>query len=256
MDIRMSTALAAGVLFLAPAGLAQSDAPAFEVASIKPSELFRKGGEGSRRQSIQAEPGSLTMRNVTLTNAIAWANSMQDFQVTGPAWIGEERYDILAKAGSQAPEDRLRLMLRALLAERLAVASHREEKVMPFYLLTVAKGGPKVKESDGEGDPEIHPGRNRTTVAAVRMTTARFCELLSLMLHAPIQDQTGLKGRYDATLDFSQLIAAYPQGPSPDDIPAMIMNGIQDMLGLKLEPKKGPVEIVVVDRAEKVPTEN
>jgi uncharacterized protein (TIGR03435 family) len=170
--------------------------------------------------------------------------------------MNEGRYDIAAKAAGRVPDESLKPMLRTLLADRLKVAVHREEKVMPYYILTVAKGGAKVKETAEEGDPEIEPAKNRTSVGARRMTVARFCELLGLILHAPIEDQTGLKGRYDANLDFSQLIAAYPQGPPADEIPAMIMNGIQDMLGLKLEAKKGPVEMIVVDRAEKVPTEN
>ena len=252
----MRTALAASVLMVAPAGFAQSDAPSFEVASVKVSQLGRKGGEGAGRQGIQVEPGSLTMRNVTLTNAIRWAYGVQDFQVSGPAWIKEDRYDIAAKASDRADEERLRLMLQRLLSDRLKVAVHREERVMPYYILSIAKGGLKAKPSTGEGEPDIHPGPNRTTAVAVRMTPARFCELLANILHAPIQDQTGLKGAYDAILDFAQLIAAYPQGPPAEDIPAMIMNGIQDMLGLKLEPKKGPMDMLVVDRAEKVPTEN
>ena len=205
---------------------------------------------------MQVEPGSLTMRGISLTGAIAWAYGVQDFQVTGPAWMSEGRYDIAAKAAGQAPDETLKPMLRTLLADRLKVAVHREEKVMPYYILTVAKGGAKVKETAEEGDPELAPAPNRTSVTAHRMTVARFCELLGLVLHAPIEDQTGLKGRYDANLDFSQLIAAYPQGPPADEVPAMIMNGIQDMLGLKLDAKKGPVEMIVVDRAEKVPTEN
>jgi uncharacterized protein (TIGR03435 family) len=254
----MRTALAASVVLLvAPvAGFAQSDAPAFEVASVKVSELAKKGGEGSRRQSVQTEPGSLTMRNVPLTNAIGWAYGVLDFQVSGPGWLNEQRYDIVAKATGRAPDDQLKLMLQTLLAERLKMAVHRDEKVMPYYILTVAKGGPKFKESTTEGDPDLHPGANRMTAIAQHMTVSRFCQMLSQVLHAPIQDQTGLNGRYDATVDLTQVIAAFPQGPQPDDIPAMIMNGIQDMLGLKLEAKKGPVEVIVVDRAEKIPTEN
>jgi uncharacterized protein (TIGR03435 family) len=252
----MRTALAASVLWIAPAaGFAQSG-PAFDVASVKVSLLAKTGGEGSRRQDIRAEPGSLTMRNVTMTNAVRWAYGVQDFQVTGPAWLNEDRYDIMAKAGGQAPEDQLRPMLRTLLAERFKVAVHREEKVMPYYLLTVGKGGPKFKETDSEGEPELAPGPGRMSAIARRMPVSRFCELLSQMLRAPIQDNTGLKGRYDVTVDFTQLVAAMPQGPQPDDIPAMIVNGVQDMLGLKLEPKKGPMEMIVVDRAERIPTEN
>jgi uncharacterized protein (TIGR03435 family) len=239
-----------------PAVWPQADIPAFEVASVKAGQSGKMGGEGGRRQAIQAEPGSLTMRNVTLANAIRWAYGVMDAQVVGPAWLNEQRYDIAAKAPGQAPDDRLKLMLQTLLAERLKVAVHRDEKVMAYYVLSVARSGPKFKESTTEGELDIQPGRNFTSAVAYHMTVARSCEMLSQILKAPIQDQTGLKGRYDATLDLSQLTAAYPQGPQPDDIPALIMNSIQDMLGLKLEPKKGPVEVIVVDRAEKVPTEN
>src|SRR4029077_2928563 len=95
------------LMFTAWVAWAQSTtAPAaFEVASIKPNLLAKQGGEGSRRESTQSSPGSLTMRNVTRRSAMMWAYKVQDYQVTGPDWIGEERYDISAKAAGPAPED-------------------------------------------------------------------------------------------------------------------------------------------------------
>src|ERR1035438_1881713 len=99
-----------GLLFIA-ASMAQT---VFDAASIRVSQLG-KGGEGSRRESIQANPGSLNMRNVSLKSAIRWAYHVMDYQVSGPDWLGYERFDIMAKAATPAPEAELRTMLQALL---------------------------------------------------------------------------------------------------------------------------------------------
>ncbi|HLH19980.1 MAG TPA: TIGR03435 family protein [Bryobacteraceae bacterium] len=256
----MRFAIAAGILFIfSCSAAAQTGAPpAFEVASVRAAPVGGKGGGrgdfgfGSRGV-INSEPGSLTMRNVNMSTAIGWAYGVKEFQVVGPAWLASERYTIAAKAADAAPEDRLRLMLRTLLADRFKLAAHQEEKVMPYYLLTVAKGGPKFKESETEGEPDLQPGRGMTTATLTHMPISRLVEMLETMLRAPVVDETGLKGRYDATLN----IAQYASSPvQMDDIPSFLAGAVQDLLGLKLEPKKGPVQVVVVDHAEKAPTEN
>lgn len=243
------------VLFLLSyAPLAQSaPGPVFDVASVKVSELGRAGGEGSRRQAINAEPGALTMRNVSMTSAIRWAYGVQDFQVSGPGWLATERYDIVAKAADTAPEDQLRLMLQALLADRFKLTVHREQKVMAMYVLTVAKGGPKFHESQSEGEPQFQAGRGATTAVVQRVPISQFVNMLQNILQSPVIDETGLKGRYDATLNIAQYINSPIQ---KDEITSIVLSAVQDLLGLKLEPKKGPVDMVIVDHAEKVPTEN
>jgi uncharacterized protein (TIGR03435 family) len=226
------------------------------VASVKAAPPGR-GGRGAGMQGpfgqIHAEPGSLTMRNVSMNSAIAWAYSVQQFQVSGPGWLPSERYDITAKASEAAPEDQLRLMLRTLLADRLKLAAHTEQKVLPYYLLTVAKGGPKFKESSEEGDPVFSAGPNSSTAVIRRVPMSQFIDMIQLILRAPIVDQTGLKGRYDATLNIGALISTPIQN---DDMTGTVITAVQDLLGLKLEPKKGPIDMLVVDHAEKVPTEN
>src|SRR5689334_1788948 len=118
----MTTALAASVLLLSTgAGFAQSDNPAFEVASVRVSPPGKRGG-GFR--PVQIEPGSLTMRGISLTGAVAWAYGVQDFQVAGPAWMNEGRYDIAAKAAGSLSDESMKPMLRTLVADRLKVAAH------------------------------------------------------------------------------------------------------------------------------------
>src|SRR4029077_3672305 len=87
-------------------------APAFYVASVRVSQIGKAGGEGSRRESIQFSPDSVTMRNVSFRSAVRWAYHVMDYQVTGPDWMGSERYDIAAKAAAPVREDQLRSMLQ------------------------------------------------------------------------------------------------------------------------------------------------
>jgi len=138
-------------------------------------------------------------------------------------------------------------------ADRLKLAAHTEQKVEPYYLLTVAKGGPKFKESTEEGEPVLSAGPNSSTAIIRRVPISQFIDMIQTILRTPIVDQTGLKGRYDADLNIGALISTPIQN---DDITGTVITAVQDLLGLKLEPKKGPIGMLVVDHAEKVPTEN
>src|SRR5215831_17852210 len=121
---------------------------AFDVASVKASQ---PSGRESRRERIEAVPGSLIMGNVRFQTAIRWAYHVQDYQVSGPSWIGDQRYDIVAKAATPAPEIELRQMLRTLLAERFQLAIHRQTREMQAYVVVIGKGGHKMTESKTEG---------------------------------------------------------------------------------------------------------
>src|ERR1035438_3588920 len=98
-----------GVLLVVSAGAAWGQA-AFEVASVKVNQLSKSGGEGSRRENLQVSPGTVTMRNMTLRSSIKWAYHVFDYQITGPDWLGSERYDIIAKAKGPATEEEMRPM--------------------------------------------------------------------------------------------------------------------------------------------------
>jgi len=256
-------ALGAGLaLFAGSRAFGQSTppAPAFDVASVRVSEMGKAGGPGSRRQSIQFSPDSVTMRNVSFRACIQWAYHVMDYQVTGLDWMGGERYDIAAKAATAVPEDQLRQMLQALLAERFKLAFHRQTKELPAYVLLVAKGGPKFKESPTEGEPSIDPQFNRMEVVIQRTPLSQLVDALSNILRAPVLDETGLEGKYDVTINVAQYLPEINElhggrGAALDPIP-IIMTGLQEELGLKLESRKMPLDLLIVDHAEKVPTEN
>ena len=130
---------------------------------------------------------------------------------------------------------------------------------MQAYLLQIAKGGLKVKEStSGAGEMDVTPNQQRMSVAIVRAGPADLVDALSNIFRAPVIDQTGLKGKYDVTFDMMKYMADMrpTEGGAPPDPQAIIIRGLQDELGLKLEPKKMPVDLVVIDRAEKAPIAN
>ncbi len=240
-----------GVLLVSAAG-AQT---AFDVASVRASQGGR--GEGSRRENIQASPGSLNMRNVSLKSAIRWAYHVMDYQVSGPDWLGFERYDIAAKAGEPVPEDQMRTMLQALLAERFKLTLHRETKELPAYLLVVAKGGIKFHESQiTDAEPVINADKASMMVEVKGVTATQFVEMLSNILRAPVINNTGLAGRYDAKINVSKYI---PDGSAKEgafDPISTILTGLQEELGLKVESKKLPLDLLIIEHAEKVPVGN
>jgi len=286
---------AACLLVVAHSGAAQSTAPkpldaapstVFEAASIKPQA---PSSDGSIRTMVQFPPnGRLTAAGATVKTLICVAYGLSDFQVLGgPNWIEEDRYDVLATPGS-ALEEQLqkmksddntqakRQMLQALLADRFKLILHHDTKELPIYGLVVAKSGSKLQETKpDDANPDAanapaHPtnkGRMRMSIdsgsieiTATGMAMDGLARQLASQLHSTVQNNTGLKGIYDFTLRFT-----------PDDAPmdasgganasladnggTSIFAAVQDQLGLKLESKKGPVEIVVVDHVDK-PSDN
>jgi len=235
--------------------------PAFDVASVRVSQIGKAGGEGSRRENIQVGADSVTMRNVSLRSAIRWSYHVFNFQINGPDWIASERFDIVAKAAAPASEDQLRLMGQTLLADRFKLALHRQSKEVGTYILTVGKNGPKFHESASEGESSIQPDQRRMSVAVQRTPLSQLVEILSNVLNAPVIDETGLKGKYDITIDvakYMQEISRHREAGASDPLDpiSMIMTGVQEELGLKLESRKSPVDLLIIDGAEKVPTEN
>jgi uncharacterized protein (TIGR03435 family) len=229
-----------------PAG---APAPAFEVASVKPAPPPGQNGISS---SMNVSPGRLTCTNVTLRKLIVRAYSLKDYQVTGPDWINTELYSILASMPADTTGDDLLEMLQGLITERFQMATHREMKEMPVYELVVGKAGSKLKPVEyGRGSTSMSPGK----LVAQGVPLRNLTEQLSRLLNRPVLDKTGLTGAFDFSLEFA------PEGKGSDaagDLPVSpsVFTAVQEQLGLKLEPRKAPVEILVVDRAERVPTGN
>jgi len=237
----------------------------FEVATIKPTDPdFR--GRFIRMESAH----QLVARNHALNTLIAAAYNLNPRAISGgPAWIESDRYDILAKApGEVRPNlDEQMAMLRKLLADRFKLTFHREQKELSIYALTVAKSGSKLKESTVSPDESPigpPPLIFVVTPPAVRLPGryATMGELASVFqrgaLDRPVVDKTGLSGRYDFDLEFTpddtQFSGALGGLPGDSPLPGLF-TAIQQQLGLRLEATKGPVDVLVVDRAER-PSEN
>jgi uncharacterized protein (TIGR03435 family) len=212
------------------------------------------------RESIEHVPGSLTMRKVRLTACIRWAYGIQDYQVSGPSWLTDTWVDIQAKAASPVDQAELRRMLQTLLVERFKLATHRQTKEIPSLILTLGKNGHKLEATETEGSPSFKTGKLSLTGKGA--TLGQLTEFLSRALRNPVIDETGLTGRFNYFIDLNPYFSEEmrksggPDGGPPPDAPSIIAQAIQAQLGLKLDSKKAPVEMLVVDRMEKAPTEN
>jgi uncharacterized protein (TIGR03435 family) len=261
--IRTSAAATSLFVLTAWGAFAQSASlPTFEVASVKPNLIGRAAGEGSKREHADISPGSVNMRNVSLSSCVQWAYRVNEFQISGPDWLGSERFDIVAKAGSPAPDQQMRLMLRALLADRFKLALHSETRALPVYVLVVGKNGPKFHRSEGEGESSMDsPAKSNVIGVFKKYSMQDLASLLSRqkMVNGLVLDETGLAGRFDFTLDFTSYVPKDPKDLKnfkADDAMSAIFSAVQDQLGLKLDAKKRPVSILVIDHAERAPTEN
>jgi uncharacterized protein (TIGR03435 family) len=185
---------------------------------------------------------------------VQWAYHLQAIQVSGPGWMDSSHYDVVAKASGPVSNQQLRQMLQTLLAQRFNLVFHRETKEMPAYVVTVGKNGHKMKQSEGEGEMEIKPTGKGLAVAFTHVTLAQLAEFASSPLQGVVVDQTGLQGAWDFTIDVSGV--AMTQPTDREDAISMIIQLLSEQLGIKIDLKKVPAEILVVDHAEKIPVEN
>jgi len=254
------------MLLMAGAASAQSttDRPAFDVASVKPSPPVAPG-QNININLGTARHGEVTLRNTTLSDCIRWAYALvSDDQVSGPDWTRSYtvRFDIDAKAPADTPQEQLMLMMQRLLAERFQLAMHREPRPLAHLELGVAKTGPRLHRSDDNVPPSRYTfGRGRLFYDHASMHTLTV--LLSRQLRQPVLDKTGIEGFYDVKLEWapddpqSLLRADGAEAQTTDDVPLPdIFGAVQAQLGLRLEMKKTPVEILVIDHAEKTPGGN
>jgi uncharacterized protein (TIGR03435 family) len=214
----------------------------FDVASVKPNPTAEPGRQGGLfRENIDTSLGRVTLRNVTLRSCLKWGYNFQDPQIVGPDWLSVERYDIAAKAVGAASEEELRAMLRTLLAERFRLIARMETRTLQVIALTAVH--PKLQESAAAGPGSFRA--HKRGVLGLGATMAELAALLSDPLRSPVVDATGLTGRYDFALDYS----------GGDDERSATISAVQQ-LGLKLERRKVPMQVLMVDRAEKTPIQN
>jgi uncharacterized protein (TIGR03435 family) len=271
-----------------------ANAQTFDVASIKPAErpangmirVSSHGGPGSN------DPELFTCENYRLKALVARAYDMPEYRVNTPDWMDDVMFNVSARIPKGATKEQFLIMMQNLLAERFKMKARLDKKEMPLYELSVMKGGPKFKEAvveppkpgaadaprprgaggiqrDAEGYPVLGGG----TTMAIMNNHARtqgknepitwLVSQLAFQLHAPVTDATGLTAKYDIVLSwvFDDNRAAGANGSTPlagasEPAGPTLEQAVQAQLGLKLEKKKGPVEVVVVDSAERTPTEN
>jgi len=226
--------------------------PAFEVASVRP---VRQEDQGNGYRNVETSPDTLRMRIVSLTAMIEWAYGIQVPQISGPNWLDSQIYDVFAKAGGPVTDAEMRLMLQTLLAERFRLAAHRERKQLTVLVLMEAKGGHKMKESKGDRTGQsLKDSKRGFVVEGISM--GEFAEQLAHDAHIPVVDMTGLKGRYDFELNIAAYLPSEAGRTGHIDPLDIMQTALQKELGLKLESRKAPVEMLVVDHLEKSPTEN
>ncbi len=223
-------------IFLTSIALAQTP-PAIDVATVKLNTSGAAGGDRS------IDPTRMRWINMPLRLLLRTAYGVRNDQMIGlPGWVDTLRLDVEATTTAPATQRQMFDLLQGLLAERLKMQVHRETRDVPKYRLSIAKGGLKMADSSGDdGQPFSRTGPGHYEGRKIGMS--QFCTQLIGMLGQPIDDATGLAGKYDFKLEWS------PRDDPSDSRPS-IYTAMQE-LGLKLESAKGPVQVLVIDHVEK-----
>ncbi len=237
----------AGMAGLFSCGARAQSAPAFEVASI------RRNLSGSVNTQIQISGGRLTVTNGSLITLVRNAYGILGFQLAGqPRWGDSEMYDIVATTGGgeEISQEQFKLLLQSLLAERFRLKVHWETRETSVYGLVLDKNGPKFKESIETRKPSINTrkGPGRVSMTGGNEPISILASNLGNQLGRIVLDKTGLHGVYDWTLEW------YPDMGEDSTRPSLF-TALQEQMGLRLEAQKGPMEVLVIDSAEK-PSEN
>jgi uncharacterized protein (TIGR03435 family) len=261
----------------AGAAVAQSPPPnsQFEVVSVKPNA-------GNGQQNLRVSPGRVAVTNVPLRTLIQFAYQVQPRElVDAPDWITTERFDITATADPNSSIEQMRVMLRGLLEDRFKMKVHKEKRDLPIYALTLARRdgqlGPKLHESavdcgangrqplSATQDPATQDPSKRCLIVPL-FNVGRFqgrglhmenvASALNNVVDRTIVDKTGLTGPYEFELSWApdslQPTAAGPTSAPRADIGGpSLFTALQEQLGLKLEPQRGPIEILVLDHVER-----
>jgi uncharacterized protein (TIGR03435 family) len=246
-----------------PVRMAANANPAFEVATIKPSDPARPG------QIVTLRGAEVITTNVTVHDLINLAYWLHPRQLTGgPAWTESEKYDMAGKpdAPGQPNVDQMKMMIQKLLADRFQLKFHFEKRDLPAYAVGITKAGAKIirSQDDPKGLPGFYFGRTAagTTLTFRNSPMSQVTAVLQNFLDRPVVDQSGLSERYDFTvtftLDSAQAVrlggAPTSAADNPDAAPD-VFAAFQQQLGLKLESTKAPVDVMVIDKVER-PSEN
>jgi len=257
--------LIVGMLAMASVAAGSQTTPvgplAFEAASVKPSQP----GETSVRM-LALPGGRLSVSNTPLRLLIRNAYNVLDLHIVNePDWINTERFDIDATSTGNPTQPQIQAMLRRLLADRFKLTAHTETRELPIYALVMARSdrrpGPRLRAAEpcvrtpADSPPPqppppgsvpcgftVGPGRG----AARGVTMGAFASSLSSQVGRVVQDRTGLAGNFDLELEYTPVGASTTAADG-----ASIFTALSEQLGLKLEPQRAPVEVLVIDRVER-----
>jgi uncharacterized protein (TIGR03435 family) len=226
-----------------------ANAQGFDVASIRP-----QAPEDARFYIRLPAKGRFTAMGSTAKLLMIIAFDVQESQIAGgPGWLATEKWDIEARTddGVEHSAEDTQRMLQNLLAQRFALRLHRATEQRPVYALTIAKGGPKFKVSDRE---RTNIGIAGKSMDIQRGSIAAITRILASALGRPVVDRTGLTELYDLSLKWDD--APIPEvlgreASAPGNESGVIFTAIQEQLGLRLEPQRAPVEVIVIDRIER-----
>jgi uncharacterized protein (TIGR03435 family) len=239
-------------------------APAFDIAAI-----HLHTPEPHEHNSIWSSPfdSHFKAENMTLMGLIHWAFDMPETRILdAPGWANSTSFNIDAEADSSVDAQMHNLsanegtlqkqkMVQAMLADRFKLATHTETRELPIYALVVAKGGPRLIPA-GEGGKSVSHGRDHINIQGFNNSVAAFAEELSKEVGRDVIDKTGIAGQYKITLTWAPDVGTNAEASSvPTDSGPSIFTALQEQLGLKLEPQKGQVAVLVVDHAE-MPSQN
>ena len=252
---RMHRTLALTIATIAVSAATAQVPPEFEAASLKINRSM--GGQSTTKLS----KGGLILGNKTVKQCIALAYGLpedKDYAISGPKWMADDRYDVEAKFPPESRIEQVRAMFRMFLADRFELTAHRETREVPVYALVVARNSGKLQASTVETPSFTRtPGHYAARGMTMQGLVDRFGQAFQLGI--PILDFTGLAGKCDADLDWDANDLGSTTGEStksdPGNAPS-VFTALQEQLGLKLEPRKAPVEVLVVDRIARTPKEN
>jgi uncharacterized protein (TIGR03435 family) len=256
-----------GALICACAAISQAQSPSrpqFEVASLKPSAPTAPGEPIAINLGTYRN-GRMTLGNVTLGDCIKYAYGIiSDDQIAGPDWAkgGTVRFDIIAQTPPDTSQEQALLMLQSLLAERLKLAVHREQRPLSFVALTVGRNGVKFGPAKPDGPVALRNGQ----IIHSRISMQVLATLISRFERQIVLDMTGLDGFHEIKLIWTPDVfkGRTPPGGGPimlngeaiDPDGPSLATAVSEQLGLRLESRKGPVDVLVIDHAEKVPVAN
>lgn len=257
--------------FLITVPLLGSEHPKFETASVKRTETC------TFHNSI--DPGMVVFYGDPLKVVLMEAFDVKMDQIVGPSWLNSSCFTINATIPKGVIKDQIPAMLRALLVERFKLVAHLEDRLRPGYALLLDKNGPKIRESSPTSPFTRSQGGQVTfgvgPVSRIKgsMTTATLCRFVSNRLGVPVQDFTGLRGKYDIDVSWvpdrslekmgpfaRDYAAAHPDSANGRDLPTVgnddIFSAFRQSLGLLLAPRKERVKVIVIDHIDHIPTEN